>query len=118
MSTYYRIQDAAGRGPFKPGFSSQWVRDMPDVSLVPWLFEIGPVHETALIGEHCACVCETIEQLKRWFNPHEYRMLLAYGYHAVKVNGGRVLGRSKTQAVIARSAPLTIDTEAFDLYDQ
>lgn len=117
MSTYYRIQDDDGRGPFKPGFSEQWVRDEPDMTLVPWLFEIGPVHETALVGEVCACVCDSVEQLKRWIDPDEYRRLLSYGYQAVKVQGGRVLGRSETQAVIARAAPLTIGAEPFDLYE-
>ena len=37
MPTVYRVQDADGRGPFKPGFSHQWVEERADhENLLPW----------------------------------------------------------------------------------
>ena len=38
----YRVQDAQGRGPWKPGFSHRWVEDRPDhYNLPPWFVEFG-----------------------------------------------------------------------------
>jgi hypothetical protein len=42
----YRIQDKKGRGPYRPGFSSQWVEDRDDHdNLFPWYQEFGPIHQ-------------------------------------------------------------------------
>lgn len=116
MERVFRIQDADGRGPWKPGFSEKWVRQEPDTSLLPWFFEIGPVHKKALFGEHVGCGCRTIEQLKLWFTEPEYRKLLRFGYKAVKMSIGRVLGESKIQCVFGCHQPLKEIGEEIELY--
>lgn len=39
-TTIYRVQDAEGRGPWRPGFSKYWVCDRDDHDvLIPWMKE-------------------------------------------------------------------------------
>lgn len=112
-----RIQDQQGRGPWKPGFSHVWVEDRADHDkLVPWFQEMGWVNRKAIAGMHVGCGCRTVEQLQRWFTPGEYRTLLLYGYRAVTLEIGRVLGESAIQVVFERPRPLREAGKAFDLY--
>ena len=38
----YRIQDAEGRGPYRPGFSNKWLDENPRaLGLLPWFEEFG-----------------------------------------------------------------------------
>lgn len=110
---FYRVQDRDGRGPWKPGFSHTWVEDRQDHdNLIPWYFEMGPVHLKALAGEHVGSACETIDQLRRWFTPSEYATLKRSGYQAVRVTG-RILGKSSTQVVIA--SPIAFAKQAIPI---
>ncbi len=114
----FRIQDVAGRGPWKPGFSRRWVEDRPDHDyLLPWFVEFGRVERLALVGEHVGCGCKTLEQLRRWFLPSEYATLLRYGYRAVRMEVGRILAESDRQCVFGRSKPLSEDVMDVDLYE-
>lgn len=114
----FRIQDAEGRGPWRPGFSHRWVEDRPDhANLHPWMAEFGPVHLRALVGEHFGCGCMTAEQLRRWFTPSEYSTLLRYGYRCVLVDADRVLAFSDIQCVFTRAKPLALDVTGFELYE-
>lgn len=113
----YRIQDSDGRGPWKPGFSDQWVEDRPDHdNLVPWPHEFGNVQCRALSWEHIGAGCKTIEQLQRWFTRSEYETLLGFGYHAVKMTVARILAQSDIQCVFTRRIPLAEQVESFTLY--
>ena len=115
--TVYRIQDAQGRGPWRPGFSQLWVRDRKDhENLVPWFVEFGPVHENATDGEFIGCGCRTIKELKRWFTKKEYKTLLAFGYRAVEMKAKRALGASDIQCLFVRDVPLRINIEMVELY--
>jgi hypothetical protein len=119
MFTVYRVQDADGRGPWKPGFSKVWVEDRPEAEyarLKPWPLELGPVHHNALYGAHTGCGCTSLEQLRLWFLPVEYRRLLHYGYQAVQLSAGRILGESEIQCVFERAAPLNQDVKVIELY--
>lgn len=117
QKTIYRIQDKDGRGPFKPGFSHKWTEDRPDhMNLVPWALEFGNVLRGSIRGMSIGCGCTTVEQLKRWFTQSEYSKLLTFGYRAVKMDVGRVLGESNIQCVFERCKPLKEDVEPFDLY--
>lgn len=99
MVTVYRIQDADGRGPFKPGFSKRWVIERDDQeNLMPWIIEMPNVLSLSS-GWPLGCGCRTIDQLKRWFTRKEYRKLVSLGYRAVQISGVRVLGESATQCV-------------------
>lgn len=117
MTEIVRIQDRAGRGPWKPGFSHRWVEDRPDhYALVPWYQEMGRVDRLAIAGMHIGCGCRTEEQLRRWFTLTEYERLVAFGYQAVRMQVGRILGSSETQVVFERARPLREAVAAFDLY--
>jgi hypothetical protein len=113
----YRIQDADGRGPWKPGFSNNWVEAREDhKNLTPWLEEFGPVHLNALTGSHLGCACKTVDQLKRWFTVSEYQTLLDHGYSAVRLRVDRILAESDKQCVVSRSIPLRECVTVFNLY--
>lgn len=113
----YRIQDSDGRGPWKPGFSRQWVEDRPDHdNLPPWYVEFGPIHRRALYGEEIGSGCRTLDQLRRWFTRSEYRKLIHFGYKAVKMEVGRILAESDIQCVFGRALPLKDEAIIIDLY--
>lgn len=115
--TVVRIQDPQGRGPWRPGFSHVWVEDRPDHDLLlPWWQEMGWVNHKATPHMYIGCGCRTVEQLRRWFTPGEYRTLLLYGYRAVTLEVGRILGESEIQVVFERARPLREAGQAFDLY--
>lgn len=116
-NTVYRIQDADGRGPWKPGFSRHWVQDRDDHDLlIPWCREFGNVHHRAIVGMHVGCGCRTVEQLRRWFLPTEYARLAEFGYQAVQMEVGRILAESNIQCVFERAIPLRRKVEPFELY--
>ena len=118
MATVFRIQDAEGRGPWKPGFSHVWVEDRPDHdNLVPWYLEFGDVTKWAIYGMALGTGCSTVAQLQRWFTPSEYSKLLGLGYRAVRMEVGRILAESDIQCVFERSKPLREDVEPIDLYE-
>jgi hypothetical protein len=113
-----RIQDPDGRGPWKPGFSRQWVEERPDhENLPPWFVEFGRVDRLVLVGDHVGSACRTLEQLRRWFTPGEYATLLRLGYRAVRLRVGRILAESNRQCVFGRARPLREDVEPVELYD-
>jgi len=113
----FRVQDADGRGPWKPGFSHRWVEDRPDhENLIPWFNEFGDVRERAIYGMVMGCGCRTLDQLRRWFTPSEYKTLLGFGYQAVKMQIGRVLAESDIQCVFECSKPLNQGCEVVQLY--
>lgn len=118
MNTIFRIQDKAGRGPWKPGFSIHWVESREDhKNLHPWIFEFGRVDKQVLFGEHCGSGCETIDQIKRWFTPREYKTLLSHGYRLVKMEVNRVIAKSDIQLFFGRAKPLNVDVEVIPLYE-
>lgn len=114
----FRIQDSDGRGPWKPGVSRKWVEDRDDHdNLPPWYYEFGPVHKKAFTWESVGSACQTIDQLRRWFTPSEYKKLLNLGYQAVKIEASRILAESSIQCVFTVSnKPLNKDFEIVDLY--
>lgn len=115
-TTILRIQDAEGRGPFKPGFSQTWVLKRADhANLRPWTAEFGQVN--AKPGMAYGCGCLTRRQLQRWFTKAEYTKLLEYGYRAVKIEVDSILHASTTQCVFERALPLNERAQEIRLYD-
>jgi hypothetical protein len=113
----FRVQDRDGRGPWKPGFSQCWVEDRDDHdNLLPWYSEMGPVHKLGIVGMHQGTSCESLEQLRRWFTKSEYRTLRRYGYQAVQMDVGRILGKSETQLVFERAKPNNVGCRPVVLY--
>lgn len=112
-----RVQDKEGRGPWRPGFSHTWVEDRDDHdNLLPWTLEFGRVDLQSFYGMAIGCGCLTLEQLRRWFTPSEYQTLQRYGYHAVRMEVGRILAASEIQCVFERVKPLHCDVEPVELY--
>ena len=101
----YRVQDEQGRGPYKPGFSQEWVEDRPDLdNLRPYYAEMPGVlsKRSRFEASHVGCACKTIEQLERWITKSEYLTLRRYGYQAMRLVVDRILGESETQCIFER----------------
>jgi len=117
MTIVYRIQDCEGRGPFKPGFSKQWIEERPDhENLQPWFIEFGRVDHRVMTGETAGSACRSLEQLRRWFSKREYRRLKKCGYRAVKMNVNRIIAESDIQCFVGRAKPFCKDAEIVKLY--
>ena len=104
----YRVQDAEGRGPYRPGMSSRWV-DENDIPPPPtWIAEFGEgVMQKLRPGEFVGCGVRNLAQLSKWFSETEMPRLRALGYKLVVLNAERILGESPNQVVFARRRPLT-----------
>jgi len=113
MATIYRIQDKDGRGPFKPDFSKNWVRDRPDyVNLKPMYNHDIKLED----GLHHGIGCLTAKELKRWFTEKEYEILRTYGYCCKKIQGVKIIKRDKVQVLFSRELPLSKKTVSVRLY--
>lgn len=119
-ATVYRVQDAEGRGPFRPGFSHWWVEERADhEKLLPWMVEFGPdaiPRDGWPFGKHFGSACRTLEQLRRWFTASEYATLQSYGFQAVEMDVSRVLRESDIQLMFQRARPLRSGTQPVVLY--
>lgn len=104
----YRIQDAEGRGPFRPGFSQHWIDHTAHCEFPSWLEEFGYCVPPDLIqqGWHFGSACRTIDGIKQWFSRTERRRLAKLGYSLVAMKPDRILAESERQLVIARKLPL------------
>ena len=105
----YRVQDADGRGPFKPGFSHRWLDPSPSARdlLPPWIDEFGlGIISRINAGEHAGCGCRSINGLRRWFDDGELERLREFGYQVVMMKADRILAESVNQTVFVRSRPL------------
>lgn len=115
----YRIQDKDGRGPWKPGFSHNWVEDREDhdnLIAAHQQFGMNAINKI-LYGEHSGTGCLSIKQLRRWFTKSEYKKLLRYGYKAVKMEVNRTIASSNIQVLFGRAKLLKEDVEVIKLYD-
>lgn len=120
MTSVYRIQDANGRGPFKPGMTRFWSVDRPDHdNLRPWLESVSHSQLATWHRKyrHLGCGCLTLEELRRWFVPREYETLLLMGYRAVEIGADSILWRDGTQVVFGRRRPLALFALPVALYE-
>ena len=122
MTTIYRIQDAAGRGPFKPGFTDTWLEDRSDADykrLKPSFVEfpgiLGTMHMLAA-NYFCGSGCLSLDQLRLWFTPTEYATLRKLGYQAVQLDADRIVAQSDIQCVFARKRAFRKGAKAVQLY--
>lgn len=107
MTQVFRIQDAEGRGPFKPGFSKYWIDadppsgDMPDLMTAfgnDWLCDIPPLM-------YAGTACRSVETLLRWFSPLERERLKEMGYSVVSLRADRIIRENDDQLIFARHFP-------------
>lgn len=103
-----RIQDAEGRGPYKPGMSSRWTDDHGDPPPPTWMEEFGDITRQCADDEYLGCGCRTLDQLFKWFTPTERVRLRRLGYQIVVMWADRVIAESVNQIVFARKKPLAM----------
>lgn len=104
-ATVYRVQDAEGRGPYRPGFSHRWVDEDHDRNppfMVEFNWPLSSVPGRWLPGEHGGCAFRTLDALYRWFSPSECRRLDALGYSVVSMTADRIIAESDKQLVFGR----------------
>lgn len=115
MTTVYRIQDKAGRGPYKPGFSHTWVDQDNDGANCPSEFSFEQVHELIEVAHDKGFGVEfgygfrTMQQLEKWFTESERTKLWLLGYSIVEMEVDVILAETETQLLFARKKPLNRD---------
>jgi len=115
----YRVQDAFGRGPWKPGFSSQWTEDRePSEYLVlkPIQDEFPTLSLRLRHDRFYGVGCKSLEQLRRWITKSEYQKLVEFGYQCVSIDADKVVAQSEVQLVFERSKPLSNGCKPARLY--
>ena len=109
MSSIVRIQDAEGRGPWRPGFSHMWVRDdtpMKHGAIYAEMPGFGMLVDLAhQRGEHIGCAVRA-GRLHEWFSPGDLRRLRDYGFSLVDASRCRVIAETHSQVVIGSQKPL------------
>lgn len=106
--TVYRVQDKQGRGPWRPGFSRQWIEaDGPP--LPPALHDdFGwDIYDRMSRFGHYGSACADVEDLRNWFTASERTKLANFGFRPVCILADEVLAESKHQLVIRCDRPLS-----------
>lgn len=102
----FRVQDAAGRGPYRPGFSHVWMDLIHEQRNPTIMDEFGlPLIESMAPENANGCAFETLRQAARWFSPAERGRLDMWGYRLVVMRVDRILARSERQALVTRRLP-------------
>lgn len=108
MITVYRVQDASGRGPWRPGFSKEWIEaDAPAGRLVESLLDLmSPAQIRALPATHqYGAACRRLADLAAWFTPVERARLRALGFWPVELRADLVICESRWQVFVGRVRP-------------
>ncbi len=106
-----RMQDAEGRGPWRPGFSYSWSDPLGKPLPKPITLAVKNFRSFAmkLHGEGFHIGCAVPEgAIRLWFSEAEERRLLAMGFSWVDASGCKVPWRSEEQALIASRLPLSM----------
>lgn len=115
----YRVQDADGRGPWKPGFSDKWVEDRPDeeyLALAPIFVEFPQLPKQFRTNHHYGVGCRTIPDLRRWITKTEFETLKGYGYDCYEIRPQRIIAESDIQCVFESDRPLRSFKKRIRLY--
>jgi hypothetical protein len=101
----WRIEDADGRGPFRPGFSHRWRspagKDFPP----PWVeagISVADFSDLFTDGFQGGCACRSRRDLHQWFNFRERERLSKLGFRTVCFTPDRILLETPTQVVFER----------------
>lgn len=115
--TVYRIQDKDGRGPFKPGYTEKWMDK--DRTFFPKAVINQQIHIQRIADPdlHLAYVCESVEQLKKWFSPTEYEYLKKCGYSAVRMSVDTIW-TCEDQAIAGRKKQYRKSITVIPLYEK
>lgn len=103
----YRVQDAQGRGPFRPGFTEKWITPGRDLdALPPWFSEFDICITEMSKNYHLGCGCRTKIKLGTWFSYPELIILQNNGYRICEIQPDIILAESDIQTVFATKDPL------------
>ena len=105
----WRVQDKNGRGPYKPGLSSQWADGDSGRICMPWWIELGlPITAHQSLGNdmYSGCAFRSVEQARQWFSRGELRRLARLGYELVPIDADAIAYETPTQLVIQCERPL------------
>lgn len=108
--TLVRMQDADGRGPWRPGFSWSWSDidrelPMPITSAMPnFRREVMKLHRD---GYHIGCAAR-VGNLDRWFSDGEVRRLLGMDFALHNASKLKLVWENDDQALVASMLPLRL----------
>ena len=106
-----RVQDAVGRGPWRPGFSATWIdADAPADRLTETVMDLIPPSVLRALPREMAvgCACRTLDALMAWFTPKERATLARLGFHPVRLQADAVFAESDWQMVVGRYRPFAL----------
>ena len=107
MQRVYRVQDASGRGPYRPGFSLSWTDPGHEARNPSIMAEFGQdIGDRIRPGHHAGCGFHSLNDLEAWFSEAERERLAAFGFRVVALDGCRVVARGVLQVVFSRAKPL------------
>lgn len=99
----WRVQDASGRGPYRPGLSERWMDEQHHVR------NEGPLaFRRADLLEHSGWGFLSEGAAKRWFSRSERRRLLQLGFELVNLDADLVVVSSARQCLFSRTLPLSL----------
>jgi hypothetical protein len=114
VTAVFRVQDQEGRGPFKPGFSLQWIDKNRDQHQQDIISEFGwRCLKDVPKGMHSGCGFFSMGQLLKWFTDVELERLYLMEYRIVRLTGCTVIRRSANQLIFYRKKPLKLDAESW-----
>lgn len=115
----YRVQDRYGRGPWQPGLSMKWIEDRPQseyAALKPIMLEFPRLLGQLRDGFHFGCGCTSLEKLRRWIQPSEWRTLMRMGFRCYAIVPDRIVCESETQCVFESRIQLKKHRNRIQLY--
>jgi hypothetical protein len=110
MTICYRVQDADGRGPWRPGFSHTWIDESaPPGRLQETIFDLVPLDRIRHFArdQHVGSACRTLDAIGDWFTATERARLAARGYQLVRLAADLVIAESHWQMIIGRTRPFS-----------
>jgi hypothetical protein len=104
-----RIQDAEGRGPYRPGFSRHWSEREtgPDPVFVAFPGIMARARQIVdQRGGAVGCAFRSIREAMYWFSSTEILTLAKLGYSLCWVEAEEILAENADQLVFWSSLPL------------
>lgn len=109
--TRYRIQDASGRGPWRPGFLHRWIDPEKDIRLCPPMMVEFPDWQKRLAQHPWAidvgCCVDGMAGVHRWFTPVEIDRLRGLGFRLVDASGLTPICIGRSQIIGGSRFPLS-----------
>ncbi len=108
-ATIIRVQDASGRGPWRPGFPKVWVTDHTPLGGRSISQERGierAIAKALRMGLlHVGCAVRA-DKIGVWFTPDDISRLTRLGYRMVDASACQILMGTDQQVLIGSKFPL------------